>query len=455
MTFQNHNARCNSEFYRKLLRQAVPMAIQQLLMSSLYIIDTIIVSSLGDSYIAAIGQSTQVSLLMWCSFFAISSGGSIFAAQYWGKNEDLRGVRRAFSASMILGGFIALLFFVIVIFFNRQAMNILSRDPKVIAIGRSYMQIVGYAYISQVFSAMLSCVLKATNRTRIPMIASLTSVLTNIVLDIFLVYGLWIFPRMEEKGAALATVFASIVEISVMTILSRVSRAPITLRKKDFVRLDKTFLRHFMKIVLPILSKDQLWALGMLLYSITFSYMGTTALAAYNVYTSLGEFMNILFISIGSAGGILIGQLLGASEIEKAKDYAWRLLRLAVISGFFLCPILILGRSVLLLPFPSLSSEAVMFVRHALLMTSLIIWAKGINFINMNGILRCGGDTIAAAVIDIGARWIIGVPLTMMAGMLLKLPFEQVFAITCLEEVIKTIISTQRVRKYRWAKKLV
>jgi len=205
MNFPKHFMRWDSEFYHKLLRQVVPMAIQQLLMSSLYIIDTIIVSSLGDSYIAAVGQSTQVSLLMWGSFFAISSGGTIFAAQYWGKNEDLRGVRRAFFVSMIFGGFIALLFFVIVIFFNRQAMHVLSRDPKVIAIGRNYMQIVGYAYIAQVFSAMLSCVLKATNRTRIPMIASLTSVLTNIILDIFLVYGLWIFPRMEEKGAAFRT----------------------------------------------------------------------------------------------------------------------------------------------------------------------------------------------------------------------------------------------------------
>src|SRR5450830_977298 len=131
--------RRDPEFYSKLVKLAAPMAIQQLLMSSLFIIDTIIVSSLGDPYIAAVGQANQISLLMWCSFSAIASGGAIFAAQYWGKNQDIDGVRRAFTGSMVFGGLIAFLFFAVAIFFNDTAMHILSKDPVVIALGRSYL----------------------------------------------------------------------------------------------------------------------------------------------------------------------------------------------------------------------------------------------------------------------------------------------------------------------------
>ena len=447
--------RRDPEFYSKLVKLAAPMAIQQLLMSSLFIIDTIIVSSLGDPYIAAVGQANQISLLMWCSFSAIASGGAIFAAQYWGKNRDMDGVRRAFTGSMVFGGVIAFLFFVIAIFFNDTAMHILSKDPVVIALGRSYMQIAGYAYLLQVFSAMLSSVLKATANTRIPMIASISSVITNIILDIIMVYGYLGFPRLEEKGAALATVIASFVDIGVMVLLSRIADSPIALRRRDFVRLDKVFSQRFIKIVLPILTKDQLWALAMMLYSITFAYMGTAAIAAFTVFSTVGGVVNIFFIAVGSAGGILIGHLLGASQIETAKNYSWRLLRLMLISGLVLGPLLFFGRNLLLLPFPSLSPEAISYAKQAMLLTSFVIWAKGINFTNLDGILRSGGDTIAAAVIEIGVLWGIGVPLTMVAGMLLHMPFWQVFAMTCLEELIKAILGTHRVSKYKWARRLV
>jgi len=445
----------NSEFYRRLIKLTVPMAIQQMLMSSLFIIDTIIVSSLGDSYIAAVGQANQISLLMWCSFYAISSGGAIFAAQYWGKNKDMEGVHRAFTASMIFGGFIAVLFFVIAVFFNRPAMGLLTRDPKVIEIGCSYIRIAGFAYLFQVLSAMLSSILKATDNTRIPMIAAISSVVTNIILDTLLVYGYWGFPRMEEKGAAIATVIASLVDIIVMVGLARLAKESTALRRSDFVSLGKDFAKQFIKIVSPILTKDLLWALGVLMYSITFSYMGTAALAAYNVFNTLGEVFNIFFIAVGSAGGILIGHLLGAKEIDKAKSYSWKLLKIMVISGVLICPILFFGRNILLMPFPSLSQEAISYAAQALMMMSFVIWAKGVNYTNMNGILRSGGDTVAAACIDIGVLWGVGVFLTMLTGLVLHLPFWQVFGMICLEELVKTVIGTLRVRKYKWAKTLV
>lgn len=443
------------EFYGKLLRLTGPMAVQQLLMSSLFIIDTIIVSSLGDSYIAAVGQANKISMIMWCAFSAIASGGAVFAAQYWGKNQNVQGVRRAFTGSMIIGGAVAFLFFVIAVFLGDPVMHILSKDPEVIAIGSNYLRIAGCAYFLQVFSSMLSSILKATGSTRIPMIASISSVLTNIFLDIILVYGYWGFPRMEEKGAALATVFAAFVDIAVMVILARKAASPVALRKNDFVRLDKIFLKMFARIVTPILTKDVLWGLGVLMYSITFSYMGTSAIAAFNVFGTVGEVMNIFFVAVGSAGGIMIGHLLGAAEIEKAKNYAWRILRLMFLSGIVLCPVLFFGRNLLLMPFPNLSAEAISYARQALLLTSFVIWAKGINFTTMDGVLRAGGDTVAAAFIDIGSLWGFGVSLTIIAGMLLHLPFWQVFAVTCLEELVKCGIGLLRVRKYKWARRLV
>jgi Na+-driven multidrug efflux pump len=165
--------------------------------------------------------------------------------------------------------------------------------------------------------------------------------------------------------------------------------------------------------------------------------------------------MNIAFYSIGSSGGIMIGHVLGTGDIEKAKGYAWRLLRLILVSGLILCPVFVLLSNVFLLPFPNLSPEAIGYARQALIIISLVIWARGINFTNMNGILRSGGDIIGAAVIDIGMLWFFGVPLALVVSLWLGLPFWAMMAVIATEEVVKVSISIARVRTYKWAKKLV
>jgi Na+-driven multidrug efflux pump len=167
------------------------------------------------------------------------------------------------------------------------------------------------------------------------------------------------------------------------------------------------------------------------------------------------QFMNMLFLALGGAGGILIGHELGAGAIGRAKNYAWRLLRMVFLSSLVLCPVFILLRNIMLLPYPNLTAEAINNARDSLLLAALIIWARGINFTNMNGILRAGGDTLGAAAIDIGVLWGVGVPLTLLAGMLLHLPFLTVVIMTCVEELIKVVISIARVRKYKWVKQLV
>ncbi len=443
------------EFNGKLFKLTIPMALQQLMMTCVFLFDTIIVSGLGDEYLGASGQAGHFTFLMWSGLFAISGAGSIYAAQYWGKDKDITGVRKAFTTTLIFGGIIAIPFFIAAFFFRDNLMLILSQDNRTRELGSDYLSIVSFAYLFWFITAMFCSVLRSVGITRIPMIASGVAIVINVVMDSLIVYGFLGFPRLEIKGAALSTVVGSLVELILLIILTRKTKAPITLSRKDFIRPDKVLLSKFTKAALPMMAKDQLWALGVTVYSICFTRLGVAQTAAYNAYSNIAEFMNIAFYSIGSSGGIMIGHVLGTGDIEKAKGYAWRLLRLILVSGLILCPVFILLSNVFLLPFPNLSPEAIGYAHQALIIISLVIWARGINFTNMNGILRSGGDIVGAAVIDIGMLWFFGVPLALVVSLWLGLPFWAMMAVIAAEEVVKAGISIARVRTYKWAKKLV
>ena len=442
-------------FSNKLIHLALPMILQQFLMSSLFIFDTIFVGGLGDEYIGAVGQAGNLTMLMWCGFFAVSSAGSIFAAQYWGKDKDEIGVRKSYTASLMFNVVVGVVFFVLAFFFNREVMHVLSGDDKVREIGAEYLSIISFAYPIWMMSSVLASILRSMGVAKTPMIASVASAALNIMLDSVFVNGNLGFPKLGVPAAAASTIIGAVLEFVLLLIFARRSRSAITARRSDFVWPGKDMIKQFLKTALPLAAKDQLWAAGVTVYSISFAALGVASTAGYNVYSTMGGFMNVLFIAFGNAGGILIGHELGAGETDRARNYAWRLLRLVFVSGAALCPIFILLRGVMLLPFPNLTADAIEKARDGLLLISCIIWARGINYTNMNGILRSGGDTLGAAAIDIGVLWLVGVPLTVLAGLVLRLPFLTVVLMTCVEEIVKVFVSIARVRKYRWAKTLV
>ncbi len=445
----------DKEFSRKLWKLMIPMALQQLMQSCVFVFDTIIVGGLGDEFISASGQAGHLTMLMWCGLYGASSAGAIYAAQYWGKDKDVHGVRKAFSATVLFGAVIAIPFFILGFFFREQVMFVLTKDPLTRQIGSQYLSIVSFSYLFWMVSSMFASILRSVGITRIPMIASGISIAINVAMDSVIVYGFLGFPKWGIRGAAFSTVVGSFVELMILFIFARRAKAPVAMRAKDFVKPEKDLLKKFVRAAIPLMAQNQLWAAGVTVYSICFAYLGVAASAAYNTYGTLGELMNIIFISVGGAGGIMIGHILGAGEIERAKNYAWRLLRIIFISGVLLGPFFFLMRDVLLLPFPNLSDRTIQLARQALMMISMVIWARGINFTTMNGILRSGGDTLGAAAIDICMLWFYGVPLALLVSYGLNLPFWVLFAIVCSEEVVKVFISIARIRKYKWAKRLV
>lgn len=445
----------SKSFSDKLLRLALPMMLEQFLMSSLFIFDSVFVGALGDEYLGAVGQAGNMQMLLWCGFIALSGAGAVFAAQHWGKDRNEAGIRKSYTVSLMFTMLLAVVFFAAVFCFRDGVMGVLSRDAAVRRIGAEYLSIICFAYPLWACIAVLAAILRAMGITRLPMIASAVAAALNILADSVFVTGNLGFPKLGVPAAAVSTVAGAALELALLLVFARRSGGAISARRSDFVWPGRALIIRYVKTALPLAAKDQLWAAGTTVYSISFAALGVASTAAYNVYGTLSQFMNVLFMGFGNAGGILIGHELGAGELERAKNYAWRLLRVVFVSSVAIAPVFVLLRDVLLLPYPNLTDEAVSKAREALVLGALIIWARGVNFTNMDGILRAGGDTFGAAAIDVGVLWGVGVPLTVLAGMLLRLPFATVLLMTCLEEIVKAAISVARVRSYRWVRRLV
>jgi Na+-driven multidrug efflux pump len=229
--------------------------------------------------------------------------------------------------------FIAVTFFTLAFVFHDAVMGVLNPHSESIRkIGAEYLSIVCFAYPIWAVSSVYAAILRSMGITKKPMIAAVIAMSLNILLDSVFVNGNFGFPKLGVPAAAASTIVGAALELTLLLIFTRRSNSALEARKADFIWPGRKTVRKMLKTAAPLTAKDMLWALGIAVYSISFASLGETSIAAYNVYSTMGEFMNVLFLSFGGAGGVLIGHVLGAGEIDTAKSYAWRLLRLVFLA---------------------------------------------------------------------------------------------------------------------------
>lgn len=441
-------------FHRAMWTLAMPMALSAILSSSLQIVDTLMIARLGDVPVAAVGMANRLTYLL--SFFTsgLASGAAIFTAQYWGK-QDTSGVRRTFSLSLLLALPVAGAFGAVALFLPQVVMRLFSREAEVIEAGCAYLRLIGAAYLFQAVTAILSAMLKSTERPRLSLAGSAAGILLNILLNILLIFGKLGFPAMGVRGAGLATLLSAAAESVLLAVLARKRGAPVCLKRECFQKPGTAFLRKFLKTTLPVLFNDVGWALGVLATTWVYSTMGTASAVAASVYETIKAFVIVCCVAIGSAGGVLVGMSLGAGRTEEAERNAVRMLMLGIVAALLLCPVLLLLINPLLSLYSDLSQEAIVSLRVMLQTLSLLFWIKMCEYNLINCVLRAGGDTRAAAWIDVGCMWGVAVPLVFVTGYLLGWPLIYVFPLTFFEDAAAALLACRRYRKGVWKRQLV
>lgn len=272
----------DKRFFKTMISLAFPIAMQNLLSASYTLVDTLMVGSLGDVTLSAVGMAAQWGWILNMLVFGICSGASVFFSQYWGtKNE--KEIHKTFGISTILLVFISLIFLISSFLFPQGILRIFNRTPIIVETGGKYIKVLCWSYPALAVNILICTMLRSTEKVRLPMVATLITTIVNTVLDYALIYGKFGLPRMGVEGAAAATVIAAWSAPVLIFIISVIQKNILIAPIKDFVSFTKYDIVKFFKTAAPTTLSEGAWGLGTLIFNIMYSNMGYEQYAAVTI----------------------------------------------------------------------------------------------------------------------------------------------------------------------------
>ncbi|MBQ4237219.1 MAG: MATE family efflux transporter, partial [Treponema sp.] len=325
----------DKEFKQKLLHIALPVTIQALMQSSLNLIDQIMIGSLGSACIAGIGLAGKFTSILSVLVAAIVTAAGILISQYFGaKNE--KGVRDSFYLPFYFSLLFVLIFSILSFFIPNQIMSLYADDGETISKAATYLKIRTAGYLPSVITMFVSTLLRNMQKAKLPAIAGIVSIAINTFMNWLLINGVWIFPRLEESGAAIATVLSQIFEMLIVTVLFMREKKKQNLFLHPTVSFSKTFIKNVSSILAPILVGEALWSLGENVYAIIYGHLGTEPCAAMTLMYPIQGIAIGSLSGVASAAGIIVGNSLGAGDEKKAYGEALGFVRLTVTAGIII-----------------------------------------------------------------------------------------------------------------------
>jgi len=440
----------NKKFLRTLFILALPIILQDLMTHSVNFMDMWMMGQLSLEAVTGVGLSKRLFFLFIMLVFGVNSGSAIFMGQYWGKG-DIRGIHRVLGIAFTANISIAIIFASIAIFAPRWFMSILSADPAVIEQGVQYLAIASIAYLLTAISSTILFALRSIRQTKIPMFAVLCSLVVKLAINYIFVFVL----DMGIVGAAWGTVFARVTEITVQVMLIKYHRLPILTSFRNHFDFNFAYVKNFFKTTLPVIGNEFFWGFGIFVYDIAYRFTGSTGQGAFQISDNIQHFFMIMGISIGAASGITIANLLGAGERDEAIAASRRCVAIgAIVTGIMSILLFIVGPFIVG-TFSEVSPYVQGLASTNLAIISIFMVPRTINYYFIISILRQGGDTVFCMLLDSGSVWLIGIPMAFLGAYVLGWPIYMVLVLVYIEELVKIFIAGARVRKNKWANKLV
>ena len=304
--------RQSSDFAKKLLTLVMPIAFQQFMLALVSASDALMLGVLSQDALSAVSLAGQITFVENLFFAAMTIGLSMFAAQYWGK-QDRISVEKIFAYVMKTTAVVSFVFFLAGLCFPNALMRIFTNEQPLIDGGAIYLRTVSLSFFLTGISQIYLCMLKNTGKATKSSVISATSVIINIVLNAVLIYGLFGFPKLEIAGAALATVIARAIEV-IWCILETAKKDSIKLKSSYIVHDDKSLRHDFWKYTIPVLGNEIVWGVGFTMYSVIMGHLGTDAVAANSIANIVKNLVACFCLGLGSGGGIMVGNELGAGK---------------------------------------------------------------------------------------------------------------------------------------------
>jgi putative MATE family efflux protein len=438
----------DKRFFKLLFTLAIPIMLQNLVNSTVNMLDTVMIGQLGTTEIAAVGLGNQFFFLYNMILFGICNGGSIFIAQFWGKH-DIPGIRKNVGICLALGLSIGVLFTLAALWLPRGIISVYSRDPDVIRAGGVYLGALAPVFIPYAVSFVFSSTLTYTEHVKVPMMTSVIALSMNAGLNYLFIFGAGPIPAMGVKGAAIATVIARITEMCILVGVSYARRYAHAGPLRELLGFGMPYFGRFLRIAAPVMINELIWSLGINTQNLILARTHTDAIAAFNITNTISQLTWVVFMGLGNGAGVLIGKKIGEGDEKTARDYAKWITRFAPLLAAFVGLLLLPLSKLLPLLFKVndevLAITAVMFI--------ILVCSYPFRAFNMSmviGVCRAGGDTVFCAFYDLLFMWCVSLPLAAAASFIFHAPVWAVYLCITLEDPLKMFLGLLRLKSGKW-----
>ncbi|MCI9148273.1 MAG: MATE family efflux transporter [Hungatella sp.] len=434
-------------FIKHIAIIAVPVALQNLLTTTGSMVDTMMLASLGEKTVGAVGLCAQFSTLMFAGYWGFVGGGMMFFSQYWGAKDEA-GITRSYGLTLTFMMAVGIIFACLAVGAPEMVMNIYTDKTEIQQIGAAYLRIVGFAYPLQILAMAMSALLRSIEQVKIPLYGGIAAVFANCFFNYLLIFGKWGLPRMGAPGAALGTVLAGMVNLLILLVFVVRKKIPFVLAFSRHFRWNRLFVGQYLQKCFPILCNEVLIGVGNMMINIVLGHQSEQAIAAVAVFRTLEGLVIAFFSGFANAATILVGKEVGAGNHETAFERAKRLVYLC--SGFIglACVGIILIHNPLLHAM-GLQGESyrigtgMLFIYSVAAVLRMGNWAQ-------NDTYRSAGDAAFGSIMEITFMYLMVLPCVYSANYVFRAPFLLVFALCYGDEPIRYVIMQVHMYSGKW-----
>lgn len=449
------------EFYRMVLGVTVPIMIQNGITNFVGLLDNIMVGRIGTEQMSGIAIVNQLLMVFNLAIFGAISGVGIFSAQFFGC-ENHQGVRHTlrFKIYVCLG--ILVLGILVLVFGGEQLIRLYLHGEgndqalqATLEYGKEYLWVMLAGLLPFAIEEVYASTLREGGETKVPMVAGVIAVLVNLTLNYLLIFGKFGFPKLGVVGAAIATVISRYVQAAVVIVWTHRNpeKMPFIVGAYKELRVPAQLSWNIVKKGTPLMVNEMLWSAGVAIMNQCYSTRGLDAVAALNISTVISNLFNVVFVAMGSAVSIMVGQLLGAGKMEEAVDTDRKLIAFAVVSSVGMGAVVV----VLAPLFPRLynTSSEVKALAATLLRVAAVCMPVFAFLHTTYFTLRSGGKTIITFLFDSVFLWCVSIPVAYVLSRYTAMAIAALYLSCQMLDLIKCVIGYVLVKKGVWLNNIV
>ncbi len=451
----------DSAFYKMLIGITLPIIIQNAMTNFVSLLDNIMVGRLGTEQMSGVSIVNTLVFVYYLFIFGGLSGVGIFTAQYFGCRDD-EGIRQTFRYKLWMGFIITVAFTCVMMFYGDELIGLYLTSSSdggnleaTLMFGMEYLGIIFFmlpaVYITQLYTSTL----RECGETKVPMIAGVVAVIVNLILDYILIFGKLGAPEMGVKGAALATVISRYIEMLIVIIWCMRNKDTHTYLKGMYstIIIPWESTKKFFITGIPLLINEGLWSIGVAMLNQAYSLRGLNVVAGLNISNTINNLFSIVFIAMGDAVAIIIGQYLGANEMERAKKEDTKIIAFSIFTSVVIGALMILFSGIF--PMVYNTNDAARLIATQFIIVHAVAMPKEAFLHTSYFTIRAGGRTFITFLFDSVFILLISVPLANFLVRCTNLQPVVIFALVHTADLLKCAVGYLLIKKEVWIKNIV